>query len=99
MMKALIHNTRVVQVVANAKTFPVHKDLQWVDAPAGTTTRHTYENGAFVAPSPRPAPPSDRARAGNAAAHDPMWRAWVRRQATKEGKTPQAIIDELKAEA
>lgn len=53
-MHALIHGERIAQISAN--TFPVAPPLHWVDAPEGVTTRHTYVDGAFVAPPGPPAP-------------------------------------------
>jgi len=33
--------------------FPVAPELSWKDAPDGTTTKHTYNNGVLTPPSPR----------------------------------------------
>lgn len=47
---------------------------------------------------PAPVPPTDAEQADTKATSDPVWRAWVSRQAKKEGKTVRQIINELRAE-
>jgi hypothetical protein len=47
-MKALIHDTRVCQI--EEETFPVHRDLVWVDCDETITLEHTYVGGQFVDP-------------------------------------------------
>ena len=49
-MKALIHGTRICDVVTTE--FPVHSDLVWVDVADDTTTQDTYENGAVIKYAP-----------------------------------------------
>ena len=53
-MKALVFEDKVVEVVANAKTFEVHESLVWMDAPEGCLYGWELDDGALVAP---PAPP------------------------------------------
>lgn len=50
MKHALIHGTRVCQVVGARETFEVAPPLFWVDAPDDVTDRHTYDGRAFSAP-------------------------------------------------
>ena len=45
-MKALIHGTRICDVVTTE--FPVNSDLVWVDVADDTTTQDTYVDGAVV---------------------------------------------------
>ena len=45
-MKALIHGTRICDVVTTE--FPVHSDLVWVEVADDTTTQDTYVDGAVV---------------------------------------------------
>lgn len=49
MKHALVHGNRVCQV--EDAPFPVAEPLQWVECADDVTTRHTFANGAFVAPS------------------------------------------------
>lgn len=51
-MKALVHNTKVVQVAS--ESFPVHASMQWLDCPGECTTAWTYAGGQFVAPASEP---------------------------------------------
>jgi hypothetical protein len=44
-MKALIQNNRVLQV--EKKSFPVHRDLQWVECDSTVEAGFHYENGEF----------------------------------------------------
>lgn len=53
-MLALIHNTRVAQVAL--ESFSVHPSMQWLDCPAEVQPGWSYIDGAFVAPTPEPAP-------------------------------------------
>lgn len=55
-MKALIQGERIAQIVADGDEFPVHSGLTWVECDETITDRHTYSNGAFVAPPPPPSP-------------------------------------------
>ena len=48
MVKALIQNTRICEIVDDDKTFPVHSDLKWVDVPDGTTDKDTYVDSKVV---------------------------------------------------
>ena len=48
MVKALIHGTRICELVDDDKTFEVHSDLKWVDIPDGTTTNDTYVDSKVV---------------------------------------------------
>ena len=50
-MRALIHNTRIVQIVT--EDFPVHKDLQFIDCPDDCTTDWTLVDGVPTAPTPK----------------------------------------------
>ena len=47
-MKALVHGSRICELVDDDKTFPVHSDLQWVDVADGTTTSDTYVDSKVV---------------------------------------------------
>ena len=47
-MKALIHGTRICELVDDDKTFEVHSDLKWVDIADGTTTFDTYVDDKVV---------------------------------------------------
>tara|TARA_B100000700_G_scaffold259311_1_gene294044 strand:- start:186 stop:485 length:300 start_codon:yes stop_codon:yes gene_type:complete len=48
-MKALVHNTRICQIVEDGATFPVHDGLQWVDVADGTVVdRDTYVDNKVV---------------------------------------------------
>lgn len=48
MVKALIHGTRICELVDDDKTFEVHSDLKWVDVPDSTTTFDTYVDSKVV---------------------------------------------------
>ena len=48
MVKALIHGTRICELVDDDKTFEVHSDLKWVDVADSTTTFDTYVDGKVV---------------------------------------------------
>ena len=48
MVKALIHGTRICELVDDDKTFEVHPDLKWVDIANGTTTNDTYVDSKVV---------------------------------------------------
>ena len=50
-MRALIHNTRIVQIVA--EDFPVHKDLHFIDCADDCTTDWTLVDGVPTAPAPK----------------------------------------------
>ena len=60
-MKALIHNTKVVQVAP--EPFPVHSSMQWIDCPAEVQPGWSYADGQFVAPTPEPIPTIEELRA------------------------------------
>lgn len=48
-MKALIHDTRICQIVDDDSTFPVHEGLQWVDVADDTVVdRDTYVDNKVV---------------------------------------------------
>tara|TARA_R100000808_G_C2122591_1_gene133564 strand:+ start:561 stop:866 length:306 start_codon:yes stop_codon:yes gene_type:complete len=48
-MKALIHGTRICQIVDDDKTFQAHSDLKWVDVPNDTVVdADTYVDGKVV---------------------------------------------------
>lgn len=47
-MKALIQGSRICELVADDKTFPVHSDLKWVDVADGTTDKDTYVDNKVV---------------------------------------------------
>ncbi len=68
-----------------------------VDAGTGAPGDN-WDGTQFIKPPPPPPPPSDATRVDKQAQNDLIWRAWVKRQAAKEGKTVRQIIDELKAE-
>ncbi len=56
MAKALVQlDGRVAQIVANGEEFPVHSDLQWINADETITTRHTWNGASFDSP-PAPEP-------------------------------------------
>ena len=46
-----------------------------------------------------PTPPDPADEAERKMTQDPYVRAWVRREARKEGKTPRQIMDEIRADA
>ena len=50
-------------------------------------------------PLPVPPPPTPADRAEDQMTTDHFMRAWVRRQAAKEGKTPRQIMDEIRSNA
>ena len=56
MMKALVHGTRICEVVADGKTFPIHSGLQWVTVADDTVVdEDKWVDGAvvkYVAPVP-----------------------------------------------
>jgi hypothetical protein len=50
MKKALIHGTRICEIVDPGNEFPVHPDLTWADVADDTTTTDTYVDEAVVKP-------------------------------------------------
>ena len=46
--KALIHGTRICQIVEDGEEFSVAPELKWVDVADDTTERDTYVDGAVV---------------------------------------------------
>lgn len=53
-MKALIHDTRVVQVISDDDAFPIAPSLEWVDAEKGVTTEYIYQTGELIPPPAEP---------------------------------------------
>ena len=48
-MKALVHGSRICELVDDDKTFPVHSDLKWVDVADGTVIdADTWVDGKVV---------------------------------------------------
>ena len=48
-MKALIADNKVIEIAETE--FEVNSNWQWVDCDDSITTRHTYEDGTFTAPT------------------------------------------------
>jgi len=48
-MKALIADNKVIEIAETE--FEVNSNWQWVDCDNSITTRHTYEDGTFTAPT------------------------------------------------
>ena len=48
-MKALIADNKVIEIAETE--FEVNPNWQWVDCDDSITTRHTYEDGTFTAPT------------------------------------------------
>ena len=73
-------------------------DALWPDIPA--EDRQTIETKWATIPVPDPEmpqpPPNPADMAEGQMKADPFMRAWVKRQAAKEGKTPRQIMDEIR---
>lgn len=63
----------------------------------GSAYKNRAQRDAAIPPAPLP--PSSADRAERRMTNDPFVRAWVKRQAEKEGKTPRQIMDEIRARA
>jgi len=50
MKRALVHGTRICEIVSPGQEFEVAPALSWVDVADDTTDKDTYENGGVVHP-------------------------------------------------
>jgi hypothetical protein len=59
MKKALIHGTRICQIVGAGDEFPVAPGLTWVEVPDDATSADTWDGSAVVKWAPSPANVAD----------------------------------------
>jgi hypothetical protein len=88
MRYALTQGTRICQI--EDETFPVHKDLIWVDVADDTSTEDTYENGAVVK---KPAPTEEEIAMSKIISLETIPRR-IRENLIALGTEDQVVIDE-----
>lgn len=99
-MQALVEPSgRIAQIVADGEDFPIHPGLQWIDAPAGVTTDHTWDGTQFVAPPAPPPEPSLREKIIARLRGDPAARAQAIETRDRLGLTTAQMLDLLEAKA
>lgn len=98
MRRALIHGTRVAQVVDTGQDFPVGRNLQWVDCPDNVEGDWTYDGTNFIEPAIA-RPLTDDERIDKIATDRPEFRGLIRALAARFATTEAAILSEIKSQS
>jgi len=99
MRKALIDTdgTRVAEVVAPGREFPVAPPLRWLDCPDTVEPGWSWDGTSFSPPSPPPEPPTKDEAIDGAVAGDPALRGLVRALAARLGVSEATLVQEIKS--